>query len=143
MSVTRLNLQAALNRWAGPWAALGDFEEAALYGLRSVGIAPAGSEAVLDADLVQVPVGDMNKLVEIAGWRMLEGIINNLTQADLLRIGVDEDPDKVEARLRRNLDRTYARLKDTYNLDLPALVVGVVDLGTSQVDDPAHPPRNY
>lgn len=143
MNLTRFHLQTILNRRLGPWAALADLDDAAGFSLRQLGIEPASPAAVVDADFSTVVSGQMNALLDVAEWRMLWAILNNLSAEELARIGVTEDADKVAARLRARLDRLGAYVRDAYGMGLPTLVVGVVDLGTSQADDPSNPPINY
>jgi hypothetical protein len=141
--MTRSSLMTLLGRELGPWAALADLDAAASYALRQFSLAVADATAVTDADLALVAAAQENGVLDVAIWRAVEAILANLSEAELLKIGVTEDPDKVAARLKARAERLYARLGNTYSLGLPTLVLGTLALGGQQQDDPAVPTTNY
>jgi hypothetical protein len=47
-----------------------------------------------------------------------------------------DDVDKVASRLRLRVERLYSRIQRTYNVGLPSLTAGVLDLGGVQRNDP-------
>lgn len=135
--MTRSSFVSWLNRRVGPWAALADPDDAAAYALRTFNLAVADPAAVADADLARVTAALENGVRDVAEWRALESVLNNLTPDELRKVGVAADPAAVSSLLRQRVDRLYARIRSTYKVGLPRLRIGVVTLGTTQRDDPA------
>jgi hypothetical protein len=125
-----------LGRAAGPLAGLADFPAAAFYALTSRGFKPASPATSTDADFAAVPDSETPALLEIGTWRMLESILDNLTEDELRHAGVGDDVDKVASRLRMRIERIYARIQRTYNVGLPVITAGVLDIGGIQRDEP-------
>jgi hypothetical protein len=99
-------------------------------------VAAASPSASADADFAAVPDDRLAELLEIGTWRMLESILDNLSEDELRRAGVGDDVDKVASRLRLRVERLYSRIQRTYNVGLPSLTAGVLDLGGVQRNDP-------
>lgn len=133
--MTRSSLVAVLNRRVGPWVALADLDDAASYALRTFGIAVADPAAVADADLSLVTADQSNGVLDVAEWRALESVLNNLTPDELRKVGVTADPAAVSLLLRQRADRLYARVRDSYSIGLPTLQIAVVALNSQQQDD--------
>jgi hypothetical protein len=136
MPLTATAYREFLGRAAGPLAGMADFPAAAFHALAAVGVAAASPSASADADFADVPDDRLAELLEIGTWRMLESILDNLSEDELRRAGVGDDVDKVASRLRLRLERLYSRIQRTYNVGLPSLTAGVLDLGGVQRNDP-------
>jgi hypothetical protein len=117
------------NRRAGPWAGLGDVDDAAFNALVLLGFSPADPTSVQDSDLLPITTPDVvPALLDVIEWRMLDSICNNATEADLRRVGVCEDPERARALLRARADATFERVRRAYGVGLPTLGTGLVDL---------------
>lgn len=127
-----------LNRAAGPLAGLADAQASAFLALSALGYSPADPADLADADLVTVTPADLPGLIDIGTWRMLESIVDNLSEGELRQAGIPDDVYKVATRLRLRLERLYARVQRQYGIGLPTLKAGVLDIGGIQVDDDAH-----
>jgi hypothetical protein len=136
MPITAIAYHEFLGRAAGPLAGIGDASAAAFYALSAVGLPPVSPASSRDADFANVPDAQVPAILEIGTWRMLESILDNLTEDELRRAGVGDDVDKVASRLRLRVERLYSRLQRTYNVGLPSLTAGVLDLGGVQRNDP-------
>jgi hypothetical protein len=136
MPLTATAYREFLGRAAGPLAGMADFPAAAFHALAAVGVAAASPSAPTDADFAAVPDDRLAEILEIGTWRMLESIVDNLSEDELRRAGVGDDVDKVASRLRLRVERLYSRLQRTYNVGLPSLTAGVLDLGGVQRNDP-------
>jgi hypothetical protein len=136
MPLTATAYREFLGRAAGPLAGMADFPAAAFHALAAVGVAAASPSASADADFADVPDDRLAELLEIGTWRMLESILDNLSEDELRRAGVGDDVDKVASRLRLRVERLYSRIQRTYNVGLPSLTAGVLDLGGVQRNDP-------
>jgi hypothetical protein len=136
MPTTATAYREFLGRAAGPLAGLADFPAAAFHALAAVGVAAASPAASADADFADVPDDRLPALLEIGTWRMLESILDNLSEDELRHAGIGDDVDKVASRLRLRVERLYARIQRNYNVGLPTLKAGVLDLGGVQRDEP-------
>lgn len=136
MSLTATAYREFLNRAAGPLAGLADFPAAAFYALSAVGIQAASPATSTDADFLTLPDAQVPAVLEIGTWRTLESILDNLSEDELRHAGISDDVDKVASRLRLRIERLYARLQRSYNVGLPTLKAGVLDIGGVQRDDP-------
>jgi hypothetical protein len=136
VALTFAQLQGALNRGVGPWVALADVNEAVFLALTTLGYSPTNPQQITDADLVTVPWMAFLQIRDIAEWRMLESIANNASDAELRRIGLEDDPDRARTLLRERAAAKFSYVQRAYGVGLPTLKAGVLDLNASQQDIP-------
>jgi hypothetical protein len=136
MALRATDYLAILNRAAGPYAGLADAPAAAYLALSAFGYAPASPATLADADLAAVKATDLPGLIDVGTWRMLESILDNLSEGELRAAGVEDKIGDVAARLRARIDRLYARIRAAYSVGLPVLRAGVLDIGGIQLDEP-------
>jgi hypothetical protein len=144
MPVTVSPLRRILGRRLGPFVALADFDDALAFALGTLGVVPADRGAVVDGDLATViPGRQVDQILDVAEWRMLATIEANATPEELQKAGITGDADRALANLVRRCQGLFAYVQRTYQVGLPELRVGVLDLNSLQQDDPANPPINY
>jgi hypothetical protein len=136
MPITATAYREFLGRAAGPLAGLADLPAAAFYALSAVGVVAASPATSIDADFVLVTDAQVPAILEIGTWRMLESILDNLSEDELRHAGIGDDVDKVATRLRMRIERLYARIQHNYGVGLPTLKAGVLDIGGIQRNDP-------
>jgi hypothetical protein len=141
MPLLATDFMAVLNRAGGPLAGLADAPAAAYLALSAFGYSAASPSSLADADLATVKATDLPGLIDVGTWRMLESILDNLSEGELRAAGVDDKVGDVAARLRARTDRLYARIRAAYGVGLPELKAGVLDIGGIQLDEPGA--RNY
>lgn len=140
MAITAQQFREVVGRAVGPLVGLADLPAAAYVALAMRGRASAAPDALTDADLRDLPAADLPAVLDIAQWRAMETVLDNLTEESLREAGVSEDVDRVAARLRQRTDRLAARVKAAYGVGQPTLRVGILDIGGIQTHDPTDPP---
>jgi hypothetical protein len=122
-----------MGRRLGPAAGLADLDDAVGYALGTLGLPVADPLRVVDADLAAVTSHvDSNQVDDVVEWRMIEAILNNLTDEELLKVGVLTAAKDYEPILRRRAERLAAWIRDTYAVGLAPPSIGVIDWNFQQ-----------
>jgi hypothetical protein len=103
-------------------------------GLASLGLGTASFGAIADADLAAVAPANVQQLIDVAEYRLLQNVLGWLTKVDQ-SIGMGSQS---LGQVRRDLLQTLRSLSDTlraqYGYGLGTLAGGSVDLGFAQTD---------
>lgn len=144
MTITRANLETVLVQRAGAlmtFAGLAtdpaDGTNSALndpigYALRQAGYGVANIAAVIDSDLAVVNTSDIDKLLDLAEYRLLETIQGNLDDVDSAVGQVRESYGQIGERLEKRLARLQKKIAEAYGLGLSTLQAGVISLNFAE-----------
>jgi len=136
MTITRANVETILTRRAGNlMSALGlavtyagsnaDLNDPIGYALRKLGYAVASITAVADADLAGLAVADIDALLDLAEYRLLESVVGNWNLADITVLARSE---KLGAlRPDKRLEQLAAKLAE-YGVGAGTLQTGMISL---------------
>lgn len=135
MALTVATAQEKVARLLGEYAGLVDLPDLVGVSVRACGIAQADLSAVADDDLATITSVQLNQFYDVAYAEGLDRILANLDPLALRRIGIEEDPAVIAARLTRLLVSVRGRLKDSYGYGLQPLVGGVWTFDFAQRGD--------
>jgi len=128
MASTFDKIRILLGRRVGPTVGLADIDEAAGYALGTLGVVPADPLHIVDADLAGLnSAAASNQFFDVAEWRMLEAILSNLTDEELLKVGVTTPAKEIEPILRRSAEKLASYIKSTYGVGIAEASLSVID----------------
>ena len=142
MTITIANCNAVLGqRLRRLLAAVGldsnsiDLNDAISYAVRELGGTVASASGVVDNDLTGVSATDENQFFDIAEYRALETLINELSVKVTMQVGPrSQNYSDIAAILDKILSRKAKTLKDKYGIGLSTITGGVIDLAFAETN---------
>lgn len=135
MALTVVSAQAALARRLGEYAGLVDLPDLLGVGFRSLGLEADDLGVLTDGDLDAVKSSQLDQLYDVAQAEGIERILANLDPLALKRLGIDEDPAAIAARLRSLAMSLRLRIERNYGVGLRTLEGGIITFDFAQRGD--------
>jgi hypothetical protein len=140
MAVTRANVegvlvdrQGSLMTFTGKDGATvdgtnGDLNDSIGYGIRKAGYTVDDISAVDDVDVARVSDDDLDKMLDLSEFRLIESILGNLDEVDLKLGQRSESFSQLATRIEKTLDRKKKSIMDEYGIGLQELEAGRLTL---------------
>jgi hypothetical protein len=147
MTITRANVEEVLIRRAGKLMAAADLDGASYHGanadlndpigwaLRQMEYAVASLVNVADSDLASVTDADIDQLLDMAEYRLMENVEGNFDDVDISANGRSERLSQLMEQVTKRLERLKTKIETVYGLGLGTLDAGVIALDFIEKDE--------
>lgn len=147
MAITRVQLEAELfSRRRAMLEAVGigatptanpDLNSPIAYAIRQCGGTVSNFAAVADGDVASVDMADIDKLLDLAEYRLLMNIKGLWAKVDISSGPFSQSLSQFAAQLDKDIETLKANLAETYGIGGSTLQTGVIDLSFMETDPDA------
>lgn len=147
MTTTRADVEVMLIARAGKLMTAADMDGTMCYGanadlndpigwaLRQTGYTVASLASVTDTDLSAVADADVDQIIDMAEFRLLQNIEGNLDAVDISANGRSEKLNQLAERVASRLERVQKNIETLYGLGLGTLEGGTIALDFIEKDE--------
>ena len=140
MTITRAQIETVLIRRAGKLMTAADLDGTTHHGvnadlndpigwaLRQMGYSVTTLTNVVDADMATVADDEIDQLLDMSEYRLLENIEGNYDDVDISANGRSESLNQLIVQVAKRLERVKAKVESTYGFGAGTLEAGVVSL---------------
>jgi hypothetical protein len=146
MTITRANVEEVLIRRCGKLMTAADLDGVSYFGanadlndpigwaLRQMEYSVASLVNVSDVDLADVTDAEVDQLLDMAEYRLMENIEGNYDDVDISASGRSESLSQLMVQVTKRLERLKAKIETLYGLGLSTLDGGVITLDFVEKD---------
>ena len=147
MTITRANVEEVLIRRCGKLMTAADLDGESYYGankdlndpigwaLRQMEYAVAALVNVADSDLAAVTDADVDQLLDMAEYRLMDNIEGNFDDVDISANGRSESLSQLMVQVTKRLERLKTKIEAVYGLGLGTIEGGVIALDFIEKDE--------